>query len=475
MKSMKGMKSAVMAAVLLAVTAGLGWGQRQAVVVAVFPFEARSGTSSDDANTVTEVFNIKLQATGALRTVGRNVIDKVMKQEHIYQMSDFSGDEKTAQLRKGLNADWVVYGVVSKLGATFVITATLIDLNTSETMGGVPIQMNSIEEAFSKMDAPIAEMVQRLTRVGAVAAIPASAALGQALLKDIPEGSRVAVLNIASNDSAERTFLIDELTMLFVNARKKFVVIDRWDIDTVMFKEMSFNPSENIDDRSAINIGKMFDATVVVTGSVNGSDGRKRLVLKALDVRTAATLAMSSSDLAPSAQGAPSQAGTPAPVAKEYKVGDIGPAGGRVFYDKGRMVNGWRYLEAAPSETEFTARWGAYKETVGGTEKGVGTGKRNTELIVAYLKRTGESGKAAQICDSLVFKGYDDWFLPSWDELNLIYANLKAKGLGELSNDIYWSSSEAGSDYAADQVFGNGRRARDGKIQRIMVRAVRAF
>jgi tetratricopeptide (TPR) repeat protein len=135
----------------------------QQVVVAVFPFEARSGTSTDDANTVTEVFNIKLQATGALRTVGRNVIDNVIKQEHIYQMSDISSREKTALLQKGLNADWVVYGVVTRLGSTFVITATLIDLNTNETMGGVPIQMASIEEAFDKMDAPIAEMIQRLT------------------------------------------------------------------------------------------------------------------------------------------------------------------------------------------------------------------------------------------------------------------------------------------------------------------------
>ncbi|MDR0732084.1 MAG: hypothetical protein LBF63_10485, partial [Treponema sp.] len=141
-------------------------GGAQQVVVAVFPFEARSGTSADDANTVTEVFNIKLQATGALRTVGRNVIDNIIKQEHIYQMSDFASDEKTAQLRKGLNAEWVVYGVVTRLGSTFVITATLIDLNTNETMGGVPIQMNSIEEAFEKMDAPITDMVQRLTRGG---------------------------------------------------------------------------------------------------------------------------------------------------------------------------------------------------------------------------------------------------------------------------------------------------------------------
>lgn len=33
-----------------------------------------------------------------------------------------------------------------------------------------------------------------------------------------------------------------------------------------------------------------------------------------------------------------------------YAIGDTGPAGGIVFYDKGEVTDGWRYLEAAPAE-----------------------------------------------------------------------------------------------------------------------------
>jgi hypothetical protein len=121
---------------------------------------------------------------------------------------------------------------------------------------------------------------------------------------------------------------------------------------------------------------------------------------------------------------------------EEYEVGAIGPAGGRIFYDKGHVTDGWRYLEAAPAEAEFTADWGAYLKEVGGTTTGIGTGKRNTELIVEFLRRNGENGKAAQLCDSLNIDGYDDWFLPSRDELNLMYTrprdweNLALPGTG---------------------------------------------
>jgi hypothetical protein len=43
---------------------------------------------------------------------------------------------------------------------------------------------------------------------------------------------------------------------------------------------------------------------------------------------------------------------------QQYKIGDTGPAGGIVFYDKGFVSDGWRYLEATPAGTEFTADWG---------------------------------------------------------------------------------------------------------------------
>jgi hypothetical protein len=163
---------------------------------------------------------------------------------------------------------------------------------------------------------------------------------------------------------------------------------------------------------------------------------------------------------------------------KEYKIGDTGPAGGIVFWVRADAPKGeWRYLEAAPADLPEAA-WGAYQKGIEGTEERIGSGKKNTELIVAKLKELGESGKAAQLCAEYEANGYRDWFLPSTDELvlmYLMYKNLKTNSWGEFKETYYWSSSQYYSDNAWGQNFAYGRRGYGGRDDRSSVRAVRAF
>jgi hypothetical protein len=152
-----------------------------------------------------------------------------------------------------------------------------------------------------------------------------------------------------------------------------------------------------------------------------------------------------------------------------------GPAGGWIFYDKGAYSEGWRYLEAAPAEREFfNIAWGSDGTDIQGTQTAVGTGKQNTRLIIDALSKKGESGKAAQLCAALNVNGYEDWFLPSKDELNLMYKNLKKKGLGGF-DWAYWSSSQYTTYSSWYQNFSNGTQYRYYKDFTHSVRAVRAF
>jgi TolB-like protein len=163
-----------------------------------------------------------------------------------------------------------------------------------------------------------------------------------------------------------------------------------------------------------------------------------------------------------------------------YKISDTGPAGGLIFYDKGYYSDGWRYLEVAPASTEFTVEWGANSKNVNGTSTAWGYGNANTQAIVIALSGFGESGRAAQVCANLSYGGIKDWFLPSMDELDFIYKNLKQKGMGGFSNADYWSSSTSRTSRVAGncswaQNFSNGSRSDPWRANTLRVRAVRQF
>ncbi|MDF1699075.1 MAG: DUF1566 domain-containing protein [Saprospiraceae bacterium] len=130
-------------------------------------------------------------------------------------------------------------------------------------------------------------------------------------------------------------------------------------------------------------------------------------------------------------------------------------------------------LVAAPSDQSIGAEWGCYGDNIGGTNNGIGTGQANTTLIVDGC---AESGIAAKLCDDLVIGMYDDWFLPSKDELNEMYINLEANGFGGFSSTFYWSSTEYSNNWAWWQSFSNGNQAYYFKYENIgNIRAVRAF
>ena len=109
---------------------------------------------------------------------------------------------------------------------------------------------------------------------------------------------------------------------------------------------------------------------------------------------------------------------------RSYKVGDKGPAGGIVFYDKGDNSDGWQYLEAAPPDFEFEANWNS----------------------------------ANDMCKLLNINGITGWRLPDRDELSFMYFNLKQKGLGNFGNYSYWSSTEEHNIFTFTMYhnFGNG-------------------
>jgi uncharacterized protein len=166
---------------------------------------------------------------------------------------------------------------------------------------------------------------------------------------------------------------------------------------------------------------------------------------------------------------------------REFVPGDIGPAGGFIFYVNPNVSkDGWRYLEAAPFDQSAGAKWGSFRKLIPGARAtAIGTGRQNTLDILAACD---EPGAAARLCTDLSFNGVRGWFLPSRDELALMYRNLKATGAtdfgdrGVTDNFCYWSSTQQTADMANHIDFADGARQHfDDKDFPRRVRAIRAF
>lgn len=163
-------------------------------------------------------------------------------------------------------------------------------------------------------------------------------------------------------------------------------------------------------------------------------------------------------------------------ISTSYDVGGLGPAGGTIIYDKGAYTEGWRYLEAAPSDLLDGYEWGAYGINLGVTSISIGAGKTNTEIIVRKLIDNGGIAYAAKGCMDYSVNSYDDWFLPSRYELNELYKQRNLVSRIELSSyPFYWRSSEYDSSDARGHDFNSNIQYITAKYFRDRVRPVRTF
>jgi len=173
-----------------------------------------------------------------------------------------------------------------------------------------------------------------------------------------------------------------------------------------------------------------------------------------------------------------------------YKIGDVGPGGGQIFYyeAKGFTVKGSpattaKYLEASPEDLG-SVKWGqtSFNDETG---DGIGEGKKNTQIIVTAYK-DNESGTAAQVAANYNGGGLNDWFLPSDSELDTLFKNRVAAGITlafSSSTRPYWSSSESAEGnysyaviyYITSSSTGAYTDSTKHKNGDALVRAIRAF
>ena len=176
-----------------------------------------------------------------------------------------------------------------------------------------------------------------------------------------------------------------------------------------------------------------------------------------------------------------------------YRVGDAGPGGGIIAYratdvgftlymnatDTGTPAH---YLEAAPAgwngtDNDPSVRWASFdndfdKEMVAGTSEAIGTGRRNTALILTAASGFGTpatEAPAAYLCStySTPTAPAGEWFLPSrYEAVELLNA-------GIISSNNWWTSTQA-PDSDDNIVTGSGAYERK-QYETSRTRPIRAF
>lgn len=147
-----------------------------------------------------------------------------------------------------------------------------------------------------------------------------------------------------------------------------------------------------------------------------------------------------------------------------YAIGDIGPGGGFVFEVDEAGVHG---KEIAPLSTQFQSQWGCPITSVAGTLAAAGSGQANSDLIlqfhtsITYYTNPGQctdiviatGDVAAKNCDDLEYMGFDDWYMPSIGDLELVYENLISQDLGDIEDTSLSSSTQASSNIKRSMIL----------------------
>lgn len=144
--------------------------------------------------------------------------------------------------------------------------------------------------------------------------------------------------------------------------------------------------------------------------------------------------------------------------------------GGKIFYIDRSRKHGMISADFDLDNTE----WGCFGDSIllpGINETAVGKGSSNSQIIADECGYETAAGKCL-LLDSL---GYDDWYLPSLEEMRGVSENLGRLGQGNLTPGYYWCSSQVDSTDAYLILNANRATGQAAKGIPYRVRPVRSF
>ena len=249
--------------------------------------------------------------------------------------------------------------------------------------------------------------------------------------------------------------VIETLFEVFTNelaGTGKAKVIDRSNVDKIKAQHNFQNSEWSNEDKVAL-LGKALNANMIISGQIISFGEKLIATFRMLDVNTTEIVSSATvyagnifelfekvpetvKKLVGKTESNPTTSTSKTNNKKTYYVGDKGPGGGIIFHIDGSV--GFEVSE-------------------------------NLGVYIWY--------KAVDVAKDYRGGGYDDWYLPSRDELNFIYRNLINPGLlrNLQGEKWHWSSYQHSSTNSWAQRFSDGYMDNFNKSLGASVRAVRTF
>lgn len=245
----------------------------------------------------------------------------------------------------------------------------------------------------------------------------------------------VATFDILGNAvTVEEAEAITELYMIELVSTGKVRVVDRKNFDKIL-DEMNFQNSDWSDSNMTIELGKVINADLLARGQIAKLGSKIYLSASVIDPNTARVLSASNEQFNSVDEifGLLSKLAGSVVDGLLFKIGDYGPGGGIIY-----RVDNFVYYE--------------YSECLGETTW----------------------DEACELCNNYSGGGYNDWYLPAFNEVNSFSQYRRSLGY---EWEALWTSSESEGDEA--QAYIRDHSSCDFRVKpktdKYKVRAIRCF
>jgi len=214
----------------------------------------------------------------ALVNKGFKIVDRVqldrIRREQGFQISGEIDDRTAVSLGKFAGADYLVNIKADGRGCLTRLRWRILDTETALLAGisSVPYEGISDNTPSQSIENALEQAVNQAT-------------------EKITKDTRIAIIQITATDTTMRNYVLGEVGHILVS--QGFRVSNRSELDRIR-REQGIQYSGEVDDRSAVDLGKMSGVRYIITGRIDGTEELRRLRLRILDTESAEVVGVAS-------------------------------------------------------------------------------------------------------------------------------------------------------------------------------------